>query len=93
MVSVTTCPASVGVVEAGQVLTVPSVVPLAGSDPGVSTSVSVTTRPPAVQWTASASVGRASQATGNVSLRLETTSSCSQNNFERFLFELEIFQD
>ena len=64
--SVTMSPASVGVEEAGLVQTVPSGVPLGGGDPGVSTSVSVTTRPPAVLWTATVSVGRASQATGTV---------------------------
>ena len=65
--SVTTCPASVGVEEAGLVQTVPSGVPLGGGDPGVSTSVSVTTRPPAALWTASVNVGLALQATGKVS--------------------------
>ena len=57
---------SVGVEEAGLVRTVPSGVLLGGGDPGVSTNVSVTTRPPAVLWTATVSVGRASQATGTV---------------------------
>ena len=64
--SVTMSPASVGVEEAGLVQTVPSGVPLGGGDPGVSTSVSVTTRQPAVLWTVTVSVGRASQATGTV---------------------------
>ena len=66
MESVTTCLASVGVEEAGRVPTVPSVVPQAGQDPGVSTGVSVTTRRPAAPWTGPASVSRASQATGKV---------------------------
>ena len=82
MESVTTCLASVGVEEAGRVPTVPSVVPLAGLDPGVSTGVSVTTRQPAARWTGAANVSRASQATGKVSPRLAPTGSGSQ----KFIF-------
>ena len=61
------CRASVAAEEAGRVLTVPSAVPQAGLDPGVSTNVFVTTRPPAALWTAAANASRASQATGKVS--------------------------
>ena len=61
------CRASVAAEEAGRVLTVPSAVPQAGLDPGVSTNVSVTTRPPAALWTGSVNVGLALQATGKVS--------------------------
>ena len=69
MASVTTCLASVGAEEAGRVRTVLSAVHLAGLDLGVSTNVSVTTRPPAALLTGSANVSRASQATGKVSQR------------------------
>lgn len=80
--SVTTSQASVGVEEAGLVPTVLSAVPLAGLARVVSTSVSVTMRPPAVQWTGSVSVSRALRATGKVSQGLETTRPCGQKNFK-----------
>ena len=82
MESVTTCQASVGAEEAGRVRTVLSGVRLAGSGPGVCINVSVITRQPAAQLTGSANASRASQATGKVGQKLDTTSSsCSEKNF------------